>query len=202
MIQYILLALLLGGVAGYLNSNWATLIENKWISDHVFNGSLLVLLFVMGAAFSMDREAVARMRRVGVRILVMPFAVASGSIVGGLVGGLVLGISVGGAMAVSAGFGWYTLAGPLLGQLLGAQWGALGFVANFMRELLTIFTAPWTCRLGKRVSVAFGGATSMDTTLGVIVRYCGAEALITSFSSGFILSVLAPFAVMVFALLA
>lgn len=202
MIQYILLALLLGGVAGYLNSNWATLIENKWISDYILNGSLLVLLFVMGAAFSMDREAGARMRRVGVRILVVPFAVALGSIVGGLVGGLVLGISVGGAMAVSAGFGWYTLTGPLLGQLLGAQWGALGFVANFMRELLTILTVPWTCRFGKSVSVAFGGATSMDTTLGVIVRYCGAEALITSFSSGFILSVLAPFAVMVLASLA
>jgi uncharacterized membrane protein YbjE (DUF340 family) len=91
------------------------------------------------------------------------------------------------------------LSGPLVGQLLGAEWGALGFVVNFLRELLTITTVSVTSKGGKYIPVAFGGATTMDTTLPVIIRYSGSEALITAFSSGFALSIMAPFAIMALA---
>lgn len=50
MIKHILLVLALGGAAGYLNSNWARVVENAWVSDYLFNGALLLLLFVMGVA--------------------------------------------------------------------------------------------------------------------------------------------------------
>jgi uncharacterized membrane protein YbjE (DUF340 family) len=199
LIKYVVAVLLVGSIAGYLNNNWARVIENTWISDYAFNGALMLLLFVMGVSFSMDREAIAEMRRIGLRILVVPLAIGLGSVLGGLVGGLILGINAVGTMAVSAGFGWYTLAGPLVGQLLGAEWGALGFVVNFLRELLTITTVSMTSKAGKYVPVAFGGATTMDTTLPVIVRYSGTEALITAFSSGFALSIMAPFAIMALA---
>lgn len=199
MIKCILLVLALGGAAGYLNSNWAKVVDNVWVSDYLFSSALLLLLFVVGVAFSVDREAVARIRKIGVRILVVPFAVGLGTVLGGLVAGFVLGINVAGAMAVSAGFGWYTLAGPLVGQLLGAEWGALGLVVNFLRELLTILTVSLASKGGRNVPVAVGGATTMDTTLPVIVRYNGSEALITSFSSGFVLSLVAPFAIIALA---
>ena len=42
----------------------------------------------------------------------------------------------------------------------------------------------------------------MDTTLPVIVRYGGSEVLVAAFSSGFVLSLVAPFAVLGFASLA
>ncbi|MBC7131317.1 LysO family transporter, partial [Candidatus Bathyarchaeota archaeon] len=41
-----------------------------------------------------------------------------------------------------------------------------------------------------------------DTTLPVIVRCCGQEALITAFASGFILTLAAPFAITAIAALA
>lgn len=50
-----------------------------------------------------------------------------------------------------------------------------------------------TSRIGKYVPVAFGGATTMDTTLPIIVRYCGSEGLVTVFTNGFVLSLIAPF---------
>lgn len=192
---------MLGGITGYLNSNWARLMANSWISDYLFEGSLLVLLFLMGLQFGSDRESIANVRRKGLRILVVPLAIALGSVLGGLAGGLALRVDVTAVMSLSAGYGWYTLAGPLVGQLFGAEFGALGFTVNFLRELLTIVTAPLTCRFGKYVPVAFGGATAMDTTLGVIVRYNGPEALITAFSSGFMLSLIAPFTIIAIATL-
>ncbi|HEY3422781.1 MAG TPA: LysO family transporter, partial [Methanocellaceae archaeon] len=52
---------------------------------------------------------------------------------------------------------------------------------------------------GKIVAVAPGGATSMDTTLPIIVRYAGSEVSVISFVSGVVLSVLVIFLVPAFA---
>ncbi len=195
MIKYILAALAFGVVAGYANNNYGNLFANSLISDYLFDFSLVLLLFVMGLTFGSDKEAIIRMKKAGLKILVFPLSVALGSILGGLVGGLILGINIFASMAVSAGYGWYTLAGPLVGQLFGAEFLALGFTVNFLRELLTITTISLTVKIDKYTPIAIGGATTMDTTLPVIVRYCGSESLITAFSSGFTLSLIAPFTI-------
>jgi uncharacterized membrane protein YbjE (DUF340 family) len=82
-----------------------------------------------------------------------------------------------------------------MSQIFGAKWAALGFAANFLRELLTILTVSLMVKVDKYAPTASGGATTMDTTLPVIVRYCGSDTLITAFSSGFVLSVIAPFTI-------
>jgi len=199
MIKYILAALILGGVAGYLDVNWATVVSSVWISDYLLNASLMLLLFVMGVVFAMDKDSISKIRRTGLRILIVPLAVALGTILSGVVSALILGTNVTATTAVSAGFGWYTLTGPLVSQVFGAKWGALGFAANFLRELLTILTVSLMVKVDKYAPTASGGATSMDTTLPIIVRYCGSDTLITAFSSGFVLSVMAPFAIMAIA---
>jgi len=201
MIKYILVALALGVAAGYLNNNFGNVITNSWVSGYLFDFSLIFLLFIMGFAFGLDKEAMAKMRKTGLKILIFPFSVAFGSILGGFVGGLILGINVAASMAVSAGYGWYTLAGPMVGQLFGAEFGVLGFTVNFLRELLTITTISLTVKIDKYAPIALGGATTMDTTLPIIVRYSGSEALITAFSSGFTLSIIAPFTIIVIATL-
>lgn len=195
MMKHILVTLTVGAVAGYLNNNFGSLVVGGFVSDYVFSFSLVLLVFVMGLSFGLDKEAILKLKKAGLRIFVVPFSIALGSILGGLVGGYILGVNVFGCMAVSAGFGWYTLAGPLVGQLFGVEFGALGFAVNFLRELLTIATISFATRIGRYVPIAFGGATTMDTTLPVIVRYCGSEELITAFTSGFILSLIAPFTI-------
>jgi uncharacterized membrane protein YbjE (DUF340 family) len=202
MIKYIIPALVIGASAGYVINGVFVEFPSFWVTDYLFNGSLYLLLFVMGLAFGIDREAGAKLKSKGLKILVFPFVVAVGSIVGGLLGGLIFGLNLYGSMAVTAGYGWYTLTGPLLAQTLGAEWGALGFAANFLRELITILSIPLMIRVDKLAPVASGGATTMDTTLPVIVRYCGSDVLITAFSSGFVLSLVAPFTVVAIASLA
>jgi len=199
MIKYIVPTLVLGALAGYIINNVSDGFPSIWITNYLFNGSLYLLLFAMGLAFGIDKEAGAKMKGKGLKILIFPFVVAVGSIVGGLLGGLIFGLNLYGSMAVTAGYGWYTLTGPLLTQTLGAEWGALGFTANFLRELITILGIPLMIRVDKLAPVASGGATTMDTTLPVIARYCGSDVLITACSSGFVLSMVAPFTVIAIA---
>jgi uncharacterized membrane protein YbjE (DUF340 family) len=202
MIKYILPALVLGAVAGYLVNNLWSAFPSALISDQLFSATLVVALFVFGFSFGCDRDAIRKMRQTGARIVAFPVLVAVGSIVGGLVAGVILQINVAGTMAVGSGIGWYTLSGPLMGQLLGAEWGTLAFTANFLRELLTIVTIPLMVKLDKYAPIAAGGGTTMDTTLPLIMRYCGKDTLITAFSNGLVLSLIAPFAITAFASLA
>ena len=195
MIKYILAALALGVAAGYVVNNFSSGFPNVLVTDYLLSAALYILLFVMGLAFAIDKEAVAKLKATGLKVLIVPVLVILGSILGGLVAGLIFQLDLFGSMAVTAGYGWYTLTGPLLTQMLGTTWGALGFAANFLRELLTIVTITLLVRLDKYAPIAAGGATTMDTTLPVIVRYCGSETLITAFSSGFVLSMIAPFTV-------
>lgn len=195
MIKYILAAIFMGAVVGYANNNYGFAVYNYLVSNYLFNFALLLLLFVMGFVFGADREAFAKIRKGGLKILVVPVAVALGSLLGGFVGGFVLGMGLVECVAVAGGFGWYTLAGPLVGQLFGPVFGALAFVSNFFRELFTIVAVPLLVKLDKLAPVATGGATSMDTTLPVITRYAGNDILIIAFSSGFVLSAAAPFVI-------
>jgi len=199
MIKYILAALALGVAAGYVVNNFSSGFPNVLVTDYLLSAALYILLFVMGLTFAIDKEAVAKLKAKGLKILIVPGLVILGSILGGLVAGLIFQLDLFGSMAVTAGYGWYTLTGPLLTQMLGTTWGALGFAANFLRELLTIVTITLLVRLDKYAPIASGGATTMDTTLPVIVRYCGSETLITAFSSGFVLSMIAPFTVVAIA---
>ncbi len=195
MIKWILGALVAGGLAGYVNNNFLNAVPNGLISDQLFTAALIALLFVFGFSFALDREAIAKMRKIGVQIITFPLLVVAGSLVGGLVAGLALQINLAGASAVSSAYGWYTLSGPMMGQLLGPQWGTLGFTANFFRELITIVSIPLMVKMDRFAPVASGGGTTMDTTLGVIVKYCGKDTLILAFSNGLILSIIAPFAI-------
>ena len=199
MIKYIMTALAIGIVTGYSNDVWGSMIVNDVISHYLFDGSLILLLFVMGVSFGSGKELVGKLGKAGFKVLVIPLAVALGSILGGLVGGLILGVDVILTMAVSAGYGWYTLAGPLIGQIFGLELGALGFTVNFLRELLTITTVSLTAKIDKYAPIASGGATAMDTTLPIIVRYCGSDVLIAAFSSGFMLTITAPFTILAIA---
>ncbi|MEM3875006.1 MAG: lysine exporter LysO family protein [Candidatus Bathyarchaeia archaeon] len=200
--KYVLPTLALGILAGYLNNNFGVPLLSTFFSEYAFNFSLIALLFLMGTLFAMDEKAVAKIREAKFRILVFPLAVALGSITGGLIGGIILRIDVFASMGVCAGYGWYTLAGPMAGQLFGLEWGALGFAVNLLRELATIAATSLVAKLDKYAPIAMGGATAMDTTLPVIVRYCGQETLITAFSSGFILTVAAPFTITAIAAIA
>ncbi|MEM3055477.1 MAG: lysine exporter LysO family protein [Candidatus Bathyarchaeia archaeon] len=202
MMKYILAALATGLLAGYVNNNFGFTPLNTVISDYTFNLSLIALLFFMGLLFGADKEALAKLRKTGFKILAFPFAIALGGITGGLVGGILLGTNLFASMGVCAGYGWYTLTGPLAGQLFGLEWGAIGFAVNFLREITTIVTISVARKIDKYAPVAMGGATAMDTTLPVIVRYCGQDTLIAAFSSGFTLTMIAPFAITTIAALA
>jgi uncharacterized membrane protein YbjE (DUF340 family) len=152
---------------------------------------LCALLFVIGLDMSQGRAAIAQVRRIGWKMVLLPVFIAGGSILGALVAGILMRMDAGYAMAIGAGFGWYSLSGVMLTGLVGAQIGTMALLSNVFRELLSIIIMPVVVRyFGKLAAIAPGGATTMDTTLPVVVKYAGSEMGVISFVSGFTLSML------------
>lgn len=137
-----------------------------------------------------------RLRIEGLRTLWIPLTAA---VVGATGAAIALawleGIPAPVAFAATFAFGWYSLAGPLVAARAGAALGLLAFLINFLREDFTMLLAPW---VGRRMRgeglAAFGGATSMDTTLFFILRYGDPEAGSLGLATGLLFTVAASLA--------
>jgi uncharacterized membrane protein YbjE (DUF340 family) len=188
MILIILSALAIGIAVGVLGLAPAPVSAGL---DTIIMVMLCLLLFVIGLDMSQNKSVIAQIKRIGWKMLLLPVFIAAGSVLGALVAGLIVGMDPGYAMAIGAGFGWYSLSGVMLTGLVGAQIGTMALLSNVFREMLSIIIMPVVVRLfGKMAAIAPGGATTMDTTLPVVVRYAGSEMSVISFVSGFTLSML------------
>lgn len=150
-------------------------------------------LFVVGIDLGQNRGVWSQMFRMGWRILLAPFGILVGSLLAGILVGVMLGYSWREGAAVCAGFGWYSLSGVLISNLHSVSLGTTAFLANVFREILSILLAPFLARkVSPLLLVAPGGATTMDSTLPLLVSV-GPEGMgVIAFVSGFILTSLVP----------
>lgn len=97
-------------------------------------------------------------------------------------------------MAVGAGFGYYSLSSIFITEISGPTLGVIALLSNILRELVTLLASPLFAKyFGKLAPITSGGATSMDTTLPIIVQSSGKEYAIISVFSGIVLTILVPF---------
>lgn len=157
------------------------------------NFALNFTLLMVGIDLGLNREIWQHILRAGWQVLIAPLGVAIGSILGAMLVGICFGWSLREGGAVGAGFGWYSLSGVLISDLHSVSLGTIAFLSNIFREVLAIILVPF---LARRVSplalVAPGGATSMDSTLPIIVAVGPKGIGILAIISGFILSLLVP----------
>jgi uncharacterized membrane protein YbjE (DUF340 family) len=163
--------------------------------EQLVTGLLYALLMVIGVG--MGAEGMFRLHVLAhPDLLIIPLATAAGSLAGGLLAGLVLGLRPGAALSVASGFGWYSLSGVLLTRLDSPALGAVSFLSNLLRESMALVMIPLLARSRfPLLAIGAGGATSMDVTLPLVEKSCGARAVPFSIASGGVLSLSVPFLV-------
>jgi uncharacterized membrane protein YbjE (DUF340 family) len=161
--------------------------------DTVASFALAALVFGVGIDIGRNRNAWLGLRKLGLRIVWIPVCIAMGSIAGAVIAGYALGMPFNESGAVGAGFGWYSLSGIIITQVYNVETGALAFLANVIREILALMSIPFLARyVGKLTAIAPGGATTMDTTLPMILRFSGSEIALIAFFSGVVLTLAVP----------
>lgn len=156
---------------------------------------LYLLLFLIGldlAQVSISRSWLAP------RVLIIPCLVIVGSLIAGVLLSWLTGEKLTTALALSTGFGWFSLSGALAGQYLGEAYGSIALLTDLMRELIGLTLVFLVGRNYANSSIGVCGATAMDTTLPFVRKACDYQYVPTAIISGLILTVLAPFFMLLF----
>ncbi len=167
------------------------------VGEVLFNISywLYVLLFFIG----LDLAQVAINRSwLAPRVLVIPAVVMLGSMLAGVLLSWMTGERLMVSLALSTGFGWFSLSGALAGQHLGEAYGSIALLNDLMRELIGLTVVFILGRNYSNSSIGVCAATAMDTTLPFVRKACNYEYVPTAIISGLILTVTAPFFMLFF----
>lgn len=153
-------------------------------------------LFTVGIDLGGNREVWHQVLHMGWYVFLAPLGVGIGSVSAGILAGVLLGHTWREGAAVGAGFGWYSLSGVLISNLHSVSLGTIAFLSNILREVFSILLAPFLARkVSPLLLVAPGGATTMDTTLPLLVSVGPKGIGVIAFVNGFALSALVPFLV-------
>lgn len=157
--------------------------------------ALYLLMFLVGMGIGADSSAWQSLKKMNFKILLVPVAVVIGSLAGGVMLFFIIGKhGIADYLAISAGFGYYSLSSIFITKYSGEYFGTIALLSNIIRELLTLLLVPLMVKyFGKLSSVASGGATAMDTTLPVISKFAGKDVALIAVISGIVLTISVPF---------
>ena len=192
MTYLIIASLVIGMLSGYFILP-GSIISNL---DKISSFGLTLLILSVGIDLGYNKEVFYEIKEKGFKVLLVPFSIIAGSMIGGLVSLLILKMHVNLGLAISAGFGWYSLSGIILSNIAGPEAGTIAFLTNVFREIIAVLTIPIIAKkLNHLTSIAPAGATSMDTTLPLISETTDRETAVIAFISGAVLTAIVPFLV-------
>lgn len=183
-------------VAGCFVGHWDSVPE--WLlNDALSTYTLYALLFLVGMSIGFDSHCWQILRQMHLKVLLVPVAVIFGTAAGSIAAWcLIADMPIRDVLAVGAGFGYYSLSTVIITNLGNPILGSVALLSNIIREIITLLCTPLLVRFfGKLAPVASGGATAMDTTLPIIVKFTSERYGIIAVFSGMVLTVLVPFLV-------
>ncbi len=166
--------------------------------DTLIKGLLMGLILLVGLQLSHSgmtlREVLFNKRGVQVSFFFCLWVA-----IGGIVFGLVMpNVTVMQGLALSSGYGWYSLSGIVMTDKYGAIWGSVALLNDLIREFLALALIPMLMKNYPSTAIGLGGVTTMDFTLPVIQASGGNEVIPLAMSFGFIVNILSPVLMVVF----
>lgn len=155
--------------------------------------ALILLMFSVGIGVGENKLLFRKLGEYHVKVLVIPFGIVLGSLLGGLAGSIVLNMPLRESLCISAGMGWYSLSGILLTDLISPEIGTIAFLSNILREILTFLLIPLLAKyLNGYTAIAPAGATSSDTSLSVLMKYTNEEVAMLGVINGVLCTAVIP----------
>ncbi|KZX36619.1 lysine exporter LysO family protein [Wohlfahrtiimonas chitiniclastica] len=186
---------------GILALNILAIHDFKVINDVLGQGALMLLLLFVGIQLRSNGIGLKAvfLNRYG---LILSVAVIISSFVGGIIAAWFNGRPVLEGLAISSGFGWYSLSASVLQKSLGPTVGSIAFFNDLFREFFAFAVIPLLMARYPLSAVASGGATSLDFVLPLIQKTGGIKVVPIAISFGFIINLVAPFFLVFFGSLA
>lgn len=159
------------------------------------NAFLLLMIGIIGADLAQIRLSG---QWVSPAMLALPGLVVVGSMLGGALVAWLVDVPLKAGLALSSGYGWFSLSSVMVAEALGKAYGTMALSIDLLRELLAFVILYAVGRWWPVVGLAAAGATAMDSSLPIIKQVCSPSVIPMAMVSGFLLTLLAPFMMSLF----
>ena len=153
---------------------------------------LCLLLFLVGTELGRDDSIKDKIKNVGFRVFLFPAAAISGTYVFAAAASVFLPVTAREAIAISGGFGWYSLAPSILMEY-SVSVSAICFLHNIIRELLGIVLIPIIAkRIGYIEATALPGVAVSDVCLPIVEKAASGDIVIYAIVMGIMMALTVP----------
>ena len=185
-------------VLGILGA-WGGILPPDLITDDVTLYLLYTLMTFVGISLGCDSRLREILSTLKPKNLLLPLGTTIGTFLASALVSFVIARPLSHTLACGAGFAYYSLSSILISQHLGSELGTVALIANILRESLTLLLVPLVAKfLPPAAVISLGGATTMDTTLPILVRSLGKEWTFVAVLHAVILDFSVPFWVTLF----
>lgn len=161
--------------------------------------TLCLLILCVGLSIGHNKSVFANLRKLDRKILLLPLFTIVGTLLAVALLGIFLPYRLTEVLAIGSGQAYYSLSSILIAQSKGIELGTIALLANVIREIIALISAPFLPRIAGPLSpIAAGGATTADTTLPIIRQVCGNDLSVVSVYHGFLVDFSVPFMVALF----
>ena len=188
--SFIILSFFTAGILlGYLD-----LLPDKIYHSDYDVYALYLLMFLVGIGIGSDKNALVLIKKLKLTLFLVPTTVIVGTFIGvSIIAVFLKEYNYKDIVAVGFGFGYYSLSSIFITEISGEKMGIIALLSNVIRESITLLLAPVIAKyFGKIAPIASAGATSMDTTLPIIIISSGKQYAIISVFNGIVLTILVP----------
>ena len=151
---------------------------------------LCIMLGSVGFSMGLDGSIVRGMRGAGLGVVLVPIFSVIGSLLAGVVYAFLSPVTLREGLAISAGFGWYTMAPSVIASAGHTMASAVSFQHNVLREMLGIILLPVIAgKIGYIEAITIPGTASTDVCLPIVEQVCSSETVAYSFCTGMLMCI-------------
>ena len=161
--------------------------------DILLNISLIFLYTGAGVSLATNKIAFLYIKKLGLRILLIPLGIFIGGLISGFLMAKILGVDMCWSVTASSTMGYYSLPGAFMTEAYGVEAGIYGFMVNIFRDIVTVTAMPLIRRISKGAPIASGAGGCMDSMFIPVTRAVGPELGIAGLISGTIITIFVPF---------
>lgn len=150
---------------------------------------LCIMLGLIGFSMGLDGSIAHILRGAGLGVILVPIFAVLGTLLGGMIYAVLSPMTLREGIAISAGFGWYTMAPSVIASAGHTMASAVSFLHNVLREMLGIILLPVIAgRIGYIEAVTIPGTASTDVCLPIVEQVCNTETVAYSFCTGVLMT--------------
>lgn len=161
--------------------------------DILLNISLIFLYTGAGVSLATNKIAFLYIKKLGLRIILLPIAIFVGGLISGLIMSKLLHVDLCWSVTASSTMGYYSLPGAFMTEAYGVEAGIYGFMVNIFRDIVTVSCMPLLKRISKGSPIASGAGGCMDSMFIPVTRAVGPELGIAGLIVGTIITIFVPF---------